>query len=94
MVGEGENGSCVGNDLYKGNLEGLLSTFTAEHFPNLQSLDMSCRNRKLVNSSIANGISSIHITADMFPAMEKLSLDSNLRFHSLMNSKWLVICYY
>ena len=38
-----KNMEVFGNDLYKGDMEGLMATFTAEHFPVLQSLDMSCK---------------------------------------------------
>ena len=38
-----KNMEVFGNDLYKGDMEGLMATFTADHFPILQALDMSCR---------------------------------------------------
>lgn len=31
-----------GNDLYKGNMDEFLPLFTAERFPKLDSIDMSC----------------------------------------------------
>lgn len=71
-----KNMEIFGNDLYKGNMEAFLATFTSEHFPNLLSIDMSCMIL-MFPSLLANGLKTIHITADMFPALDKLSLDSN-----------------
>ena len=40
-----KNMEIFGNDLYKGDVDALMATFTAEHLPALQNLDMSCMCR-------------------------------------------------
>lgn len=40
-----KNMEIFGNDLYKGDVDALMATFTAEHLPALQYLDMSCMCR-------------------------------------------------
>lgn len=60
------NMEIFGNELVRGDLNGLFDTFTAEHFPSLQSLDMS-----------SNGLVSVRISRDFLPALEKLMLDTN-----------------
>jgi len=42
------NMEIFGNELVRGDLNGLFDTFTAEHFPSLQSLDMSCRSPRVL----------------------------------------------
>ena len=56
-------------------MPGFLATLTAEHFPALEALDMSCECRAW-GCGVANGLSEIRFTKEMVPSLEKLFLDS------------------
>lgn len=44
-MGKARRRDAPGNDLFKGDMPGFLATLTAEHFPALEALDMSCECR-------------------------------------------------